>query len=122
MDLRRFWGLTLAEAWSQPLLLAEMVGSLPEESATVRAELGDDAGWGIAEQLLAMVCELLDRNNRQLVALFADPKDSKVRRFLRSKPLLIPRPGVEAGDRRWRNRKGTTLGELVGMMDGRTEV
>lgn len=95
-----------------------MVSSLPADSATVRAELGDDAVWGISEQLLAMIAELLDRNNRQLVAVFADPKDSKVKRFLKSKGLRIPRPGVQT----WQNRRGTTLSELVGMMGGKTEV
>jgi hypothetical protein len=99
-----------------------MVASLPVDSATAIAEHGDEAGWGIAEQLLALVCELLDRNNRQIVGLLADGKDPKVRRFLRSKPLAIPRPGVDAGDKKWRNRRGTTLGELLGMMGGKTEV
>lgn len=116
--------MTLAEAVEQPLLFAEMVASLPDDSATARAELGDDVvAWGIEGQLLAMACEILDRNNRQLVALFADQKkDPKVRRFLKSKPLRIPRPGVDVGSDYWHKRKGTTLGELMGMMGGKTEV
>lgn len=99
-----------------------MLWSLPQDSATVRAELGADSLWGLSEHLLAVLAEVVDQQTRWLVSLSADQKNSQARKFLKSKPLQIPRPGVEAGNRKWQNRKGTRLGELVGMMDGKAEV
>lgn len=85
----------------------------------MRAEVGEDAEWSVEAHLIAFVCELLDRNYRQLIAMTPvdEQHESTKQRALKAPPLQIPRPGME----RSQKRKGTTLGELTGMMGG-TEV
>lgn len=86
IDLRRaLWG-------AEPVglrRLASLVNGLPPGGALDRAL--DPEGWGAnwhhAEELLAMIAELLDRDWRQTVAMNSKRGATKPR------PLRIPRPG-----------------------------
>jgi hypothetical protein len=59
---------------------------LPLDAATVQALSEQHPGWGAAEELLALACELLDLGNRQYAKVHAE-KGAPT-----PKPLRIPRP------------------------------
>jgi hypothetical protein len=68
--------------WRQ---LRSFLSHLPRESALARKLLGDDARWGMSEQLLALAVDVLRQGNYQR----GGGKGSR--------PKPIPRPGVSRG-------------------------
>lgn len=65
------------------------IEALPRDSAVARALAPEASQWGNTEELLAAACELLDLNNRLLMAAHRDPKKSGPL----PKPIQIRRPG-----------------------------
>jgi hypothetical protein len=63
-----------------------IVANLPTDSAVVRAELGQDHGWGRTEHLLAGVVDLLN------ILVWQPTSDGQKNR---NRPSPIPRPGVQ---------------------------
>lgn len=68
--------------WRQ---LRSYLSHLPRESALARKLLGEDAAWGLNEQLLAAAIDVLRQANYQR----GNGKGAK--------PKPVPRPGVGAG-------------------------
>lgn len=69
--------------WRQ---LRSYLSHLPRESALARKLLGDDAPWGLNEQLLALTIDVLRQGNYQR----GGGKGAK--------PKPLPRPGVSKKD------------------------
>lgn len=68
---------------------------------------GDDARWGLAEQLLATAVDVLQMANWQRGG------DKKARR-----PKPIPRPGVtNPGEQRFRGRRSYSISEMKQILD-----
>jgi hypothetical protein len=80
-----------------------LVTHLPPDSALHRAMEPKAWGWGHEEELLAVLCELVDRHDRHYVA--AHRKDGKAP----GEPLRVNRPYERE------HQKGTTLSELIGL-------
>lgn len=85
--------MDLAEAlWGENPIsirrLASLINGLPLDSALVRSydpkRLG--RGWGTQEELLAIIAELLDVNNRYFLSAHVKPGTQL------PKPIYIPRP------------------------------
>ncbi len=90
-DLTRYYQTDLCDAlWGeQPMTVRRLnvlVKALPPESATAR-----DAthGWGAQEELLATLCELVDRGDRWFYQAHTKPNTRP------PEPITIPRPGRE---------------------------
>lgn len=66
--------------------LFSLVSKLPPESALAASLQGEAFGWRNSEELLALIAELLDLNNRLFVQANSKPGSP------RPKPLEIPRP------------------------------
>jgi hypothetical protein len=75
---------TLALSWRDLLVILQ---NLPRTSAYGRAKCGDDAEWGLLEQLSAMVSDRLDVANWQ--------RANAGKKTPSAKPRPIPRPGVK---------------------------
>jgi len=108
----RFYGLRFDPRvpclpWDE---LRDLVTHLPRESATVRAQVGEQARWGESEHLLAVVIDLLQGQLWQFAAAHSKKKKPK-------KPKPYPRPGVADPSRRRFGTKRMTLGEAREWMD-----
>jgi hypothetical protein len=66
--------------------LVVILRQAPRDSAYVRATLGEDAQWGLAEHLLAIGIDVLQLANWQ--------RGNAGRKSLTPKPKPLPRPGV----------------------------
>lgn len=104
-DLLRFYGLRVDPRdpclpWDE---LRDLVTHLPRESATVREQVGEQARWGEAEHLLAVVIDVLQGQAWQFATAHSKKKPKK--------PKPYPRPGVVDPSRRKFGTKRMTLGE-----------
>ena len=113
-DFQRDYGLHLGEEiWVNNISARRMmslVTGLPQGSAFHRVSQPKQWNWGHQEELLAVLCELVDRHDRHYIA--AHTKDGKVP----GDGLEIPRPYET------RKPRGTTLSEFIGMTAGAAEV
>lgn len=94
-DFSRYYTMDLRDVcWGSGRIgvrrISALVGSLPRDSATVRAldPYGSGAGWSNSEELLASIIEVIDHGNRLLFAVHKQ-KSAKV-----PKPIKITRPGA----------------------------
>lgn len=78
---------------------------LPRESAFARKLLGDDAPWGLSEQLLALTIDVLRQGNYQR----GGGKGSK--------PKPLPRPGVQKGSEKRHGRTDRDPEQVVAYLD-----
>lgn len=105
-DLLRFYGLDLWAELTGPRLrwgrLRVLLGHLPRDAATVRAQAGEQALWGPAEQLLALAVDALHVANWQR----SDPKKAG-----NTPPKRIPTPFTP--------KRGADRGELLARLAGR---
>jgi hypothetical protein len=89
--------------WRQ---LRSFLTHLPRESALARKLLGDDAPWGLNEQLLALAIDVLRQGNYQR----AGGKGPK--------PKPLPRPGVRKTDQPIRHgRTDRDPDEVIAYLD-----
>lgn len=86
--------------------LLAFISGLGRESAFVRHELGDDAAWGLQEQLLALNADYLR------ILIWMKTKDAQHNRNF---PKPIKRPGVSDGKERTKIGVATKVsaGELM---------
>lgn len=88
--------------WRQ---LRSFISHLPRESALARKLLGDDAPWGLSEQLLAMAIDVLRQGNYQR----GNGKGPK--------PKPLPRPGVQKGSEKRHGSTDRDPAEVVAYLD-----
>jgi hypothetical protein len=79
-DLQRYYGIDLRDPSLGVRRIRALLHGLPRDSALMRHEHGPTADWGNAEELLALVAELVHSSIR------VQAKPGSV------KPLRIPRP------------------------------
>ena len=102
----RFYRLDLWSELGGPRLpwcrLSGLLAALPADAATVRAQHGPEAAWGVSEQLLALAVDALHVANWQR----ADPKKAG------KPPVKVPTP--------WSAKpRGADRGELLRRLSGR---
>lgn len=104
-DLLRYYGLRFDPRdpdlpWDE---LRDLVSHLPRESATVRAQVGEQARWGETEHLLAVVIDVLQAQAWQFASAHSKKKPKR--------PKPYPRPGVADPSRRKFGTKRMSLAE-----------
>jgi hypothetical protein len=82
--------------------LGRLIRRLPRESATVHAMHGEDAQWGLLEQLQAATVDALHAANWQRAGRATSPR-----------PKQIPRPGVRDPGRKKLGTATLTMAEIV---------
>jgi hypothetical protein len=91
-----------ALTWRQ---LRSYLSHLPRESALARKLLGDDAPWGLNEQLLAMTIDVLRQGNWQR----GGGKGAK--------PKPLPRPGASRGSETRHGRTDRDPDQVIAYLD-----
>lgn len=107
-DFQREYGLDLDEEILKGISAERMkalVNGIGINSALHRHLNEDWWRWGIQEELLATVCELLDAGNRAFIMANSEHPG-------KMEPIKIPRPG---GQTREEQKSGTTMAELLAM-------
>lgn len=104
-DFQREYAIDLDQAIEDGITANRMmalVNGIGPDSALYRDVNEDTWRWGIREELLATICELLDYGNRNFIMANSENPG-------RLDPITINRPGREE------KPKGTTLAELIAM-------
>lgn len=110
-DFQREYGIDLREALygDHPIggrRLTALISGLSPGSATMRRINSGGKQWGQIEELLAILCELMDLSNRMYYAATFDTKKDPV-----WDPIEIPRPRDES---RTLKRKTPDTGDALG--------
>jgi hypothetical protein len=95
-DLLRHYGVDLLDYHRGRLSarrLRVLVQRLPRDAALVRAVHGEDAEWGLTEQLLAAAVDQLATGNWLFATTHTPEQASPPER-----PRPLPRPGIETGE------------------------
>lgn len=107
-DLSHYHQRSIADLFTGRLRwwqLRSYLTHLPRESAFARKLLGDDAPWGLNEQLLALTIDVLRQGNYQR----GGGKGSK--------PKPLPRPGVQKGSEKRHGRTDRDPEQVVAYLD-----
>ncbi|MFG1683492.1 hypothetical protein ACGFNP_25210 [Nonomuraea sp. NPDC049269] len=107
-DLSHYHHRELGELFTGTLTwrkLRSFLSHLPRESALARKLLGEDAPWGLNEQLLAMTIDVLRQGNWQR----GGGKGAK--------PKPLPRPGAPRGSETRHGRTDRDPDQVIAYLD-----